>query len=196
MIEKKKSKLTDFEEIERANSSPTEIPKETEIVDMSLDSKWPKWKQDKKIESEPVWEELTARQLKFIELYCGDMLGNWVQSYLEVYDIDTNKTWWYKTACSASSRLLSNVKVYDKINSMLEESWLNDNFIDKQLLFLASQQADLTQKLWAIREYNKIKQRVVEKKEVKIEWNLTQESLKEMSPEQINEHRKALLNDN
>lgn len=194
MIERSDKKLTDFEEIERANTTPTEIPKETEIVDMSIDSKWPKWKQNKEVESESVWDTLTPRQMKFIELYTGDMLGNWVQCYLEVYDIDTTKKWWYKTACVCSSQLLSNPKVYNKINTMLEESGLNDNFIDKQLLFLVSQQSDLTQKLGAIREYNKIKQRIIEKKEIKVEGSLSQDILNAMTNEEMSEKRKALLN--
>lgn len=156
MIDKKEeNNLTDFKEIERMNSVSTEIEKE-------LDEEW----KEIKVAFENIEEELTIRQLKFIELYCWDMMGNWVQAYLDVYDIDTSKTWWYKTACAWASRLLSNVKVYTKINQMLEESWLNDNFIDKQLFFLISQQSDLSNKLWAIREYNKLKNRITEKMEV------------------------------
>lgn len=196
------NKLTDFQEIERANTTPTEIPKEKEIVDMSIDPKWPKWVEDKTVESELVWEELTPRQMAFIEHYCWDMLGNWVQSYLEVYDINTSKPWWYKTACAASSRLLSNVKVYNKINEMLEESWLNDNFIDKQLLFLASQQSDLTQKLWAIKEYNKLKQRITDKlkdvsdsDQAKAElYKEMKEKVKDMNPDEISTSLQNLLN--
>ena len=98
-------------------------------------------------------------------------MGNWVQAYLEVYDIDMEKKWWYKTACANSSRLLSNDKVYTRINTLLEEQWLNDQFIDKQLLFVISQQADLSNKLQAIKEYNKLKQRVIDKLEVTgISW--------------------------
>lgn len=169
---KTKKQITDFKEIERAIDNPTKIPKSITKED--------------KVESEAVWDNLTPRQLKFIELYTWDLLGNWVQSYLEVYDVDTSKKWWYKTACAASSRLLSNVKVFTKINQMLEESWLNDQFIDKQLLFLASQHDDKTNKLWAIKEYNKLKKRITEKVEhswwFTLAWALTLER-KEQRPE-------------
>lgn len=141
-----------FDPIEEAWTNPTQQPpRET----------WSDWKYIS-VESEPVEQELSLRQKRFCELYATDVefLGNWVQSYLEVYDIDTTKKWWYKTACAASSRLLTNVKVYDYINKLLEECWLNDQFMDKQLLFMASQQADLWTKLWAVKEYNKLKKRV------------------------------------
>jgi len=201
MIESKKQ-LTDFEEIERAKTKPTEVPKETEIVDMSIDPKWPKWKQDKKVESESVWENLTPRQMKFIELYVGDMLGNWVQCYLEVYDIDETKVWWYKNACACASRLLSNGKVYNKINTMLEESGLNDNFVDKQMLFLISQQADFVAKTKMIDSYNKLKWRITEK--IKSEWASEDakadvikklgEKIDTMKPDEINTALNDLLN--
>ena len=148
---KEKNILTDFGEIERVKLNPTEVTEEQSIFD------------------DFVWDELTPRQLKFIELYCSDFLGNWVQAYLEVYDIDKTKPWWYKTACASASRLLSNAKVYKKINQMLEEAWLNDNFVDKQMLFLISQHSDLWVKARMIEAYNKLKQRFVEKSEEKKE---------------------------
>lgn len=148
---------TNYEEIENLLDNPTEIEKE-------LDENW----QIKKIVNEPITETLTKRQLRFCELYALDSecFGNWVQAYLEVYDIDTSKPGWYKTACAWASRLLSNVKVYTKINWLLEEHGLNDEFVDKQLLFLISQQDDKTNKLWAIKEYNKLKKRIDEKIEL------------------------------
>ena len=48
-----------------------------------------------------------------------------------------------------------------------ESEGLNDAFVDKQLLFLISQQDDKTNKNAAIREYNKLKQRITEKMEIK-----------------------------
>ena len=52
---------------------------------------------------------------------------------------------------------------------MLEEAWLNDNFVDKQMLFLISQHSDLWVKARMIEAYNKLKQRFVEKSEEKKE---------------------------
>jgi hypothetical protein len=115
-------------------------------------------------------DDLQLKQEKFCKLYATDIefFGNGVETYLEVYDIDKSKPNWYKTACSAASRLLSNVKVIDRITELLEEQGLNDAFVDKQLKFLLTQYADFTSKLGAIREYNKLKQRITEKSEVKV----------------------------
>ena len=101
------------------------------------------------------------RQDKFCQLYVSeDFFGNGVETYLEVYDIDRTKPNWYKTACSAASRLLSNVNVCQRINELLKEAGLSNEFIDKQLLFLVTQHADFGNKLGAIKEYNKLKKRV------------------------------------
>jgi hypothetical protein len=114
-------------------------------------------------------EDLTnARQERFCKLYASDkeFFGNGVETYLEVYDVDTSKPNYYKTACAASSRLLSNVKIIDRINEILHEQGLNDSFVDKQLKFLLTQHADFGSKLGAIKEYNKLKQRITNKQEI------------------------------
>ncbi len=127
-------------------------------------------RQDEKIELESIEEKLSIRQEKFCELYTTDteFFGNWAQSYLEVYDIDRSKPNWYKTACVNASKLLSNAKVYTRINDLLESQGLNNEFADKQLLFLMSQQVDFTNKLWAVREFNKLKKRIDNKMELEI----------------------------
>lgn len=107
----------------------------------------------------------SVKQEMFCKLYATDrtFFGNGVEAYLEVYDIDRSKANWYKTACACASRLLSNAKVYNRINELLESGGLNDAFVDKQLLFLISQQSDLGAKTNAIREYNKLKSRITDK---------------------------------
>lgn len=114
-----------------------------------------------------VEEKLNQRQERFCQLYATDreFFGNGVQTYIEVYEPDQSKPNWYKTACSSASEILSNPKVYNRINELLEQSGLNDAFVDKQLLFLISQQADFTNKLGAMKEYNKLKQRIIDRLE-------------------------------
>lgn len=121
-----------------------------------------------KLEKESIWEKLTPRQEKFCRLYSTnkEFFGNWVKTYLEVYDIDTHKKWWYETASVCASQLLSNPKVYNRINELLDDQWLNDAFVDKQILFLVSQNAELWTKLSAIKEYNSLKQRITKKLEL------------------------------
>lgn len=108
---------------------------------------------------------LNQRQEFFCQLYATEteFFGNGVQSYIEAYAPDQTRPNWYKTACVRASQLLSNVKVINRINAILEETGLNDAHIDKQLSFLISQHADFTNKLGAIKEYNKLKSRIVTK---------------------------------
>lgn len=122
----------------------------------------------KKMEENISEEKLNMRQEKFCQLYSTseEFFGNGVQAYMEVYDIDKTKPNWFGTACSAASRLLSNVKVCRRINELLEEQGLNDGYIDKQLLFLVTQHADFGSKLGAIKEYNKLRQRIVNKSDI------------------------------
>ena len=137
--------------------------------------------------------KLNPKQERFCKLYSSDreFFGNGVETYLEVYDdIDKAKKNWYKTACVNASRLLSNAKIYTRINELLQEGGLNDNFVDKQLLFLISQQSDFANKAAAIREYNKLKQRVAEKPPVTIEFNnLTDDQLSKLIASKIGKDR-------
>lgn len=116
---------------------------------------------------------LNPKQEMFCQLYATDreFFGNGVQAYLEAYDPDQSKTNWYKTACAAASRLLTNVKVCDRINEILEESGFNDVAVDRQLAFLLTQHGDLKTKLGAIKEYNKLKARVSDGPKVQVVVN-------------------------
>jgi phage terminase small subunit len=111
---------------------------------------------------------LNPQQEKFCQLYATDVefFGNGVQSYIEAYNPDTSKPNWYKTACSVASELLTNPKVFNRINEILEETGMNDVAVDKQLSFLIHQHSDFSAKTAAIREYNKLKQRIVDKTEL------------------------------
>lgn len=113
-------------------------------------------------------KKLNPKQELFCKLYATnkEFFANGVQSYIEAYDPDTSKKDWYKTACASASQLLSNIKVLNRINELLELRGLNDTFIDKQLEFLITQNTELRTKLSAIQEYNKLKQRILDKQEV------------------------------
>lgn len=108
--------------------------------------------------------DLNLRQLKFCELYVSkEFFGNGVDSYMEAYDIDESKPGTYANARVGASRLLTNVKILKYVNDMLDANGFNDEFIDKQLLFTITQNADLGAKVAAIREYNKLKKRIEDK---------------------------------
>ena len=113
-------------------------------------------------------EKLNPKQELFCQLYASEaeFFGNGVQAYIEAYDPETSKPNWYKSAQASASRLLSNVIICDRINHLLESKGLNDQNVDKQLLFLINQHADFKSKAAAIKEYNKLKARITEKLDV------------------------------
>lgn len=112
--------------------------------------------------------KLNLSQERFCQLYAThkDFFGNGVDSYAEAYDVDQTKPNWYMAAAASASRLLKSVKVIDRINEILEKTGFNDAFVDKQLSFMVAQHADLGSKLGAIKEYNKLKQRIVSKTDI------------------------------
>lgn len=113
--------------------------------------------------------ELNPKQELFCQLFASDreFFGNGTQSYIEAYDIDVTKSKGaYASARTCAYRLLTNVDILDRINELLEEGILNDQFVDKQIAFLIAQNAELGTKLGAIREYNALKQRVTKKLDI------------------------------
>lgn len=162
----RKEKNIEISEIEKVLDNPTVLEPEYENAYEWEDCE-PKMIR-KYVTSEEIWETLTIRQEKFCELYATqiEFFWNWVQAYLEVYDVDTSKPWWYKTACAGASRMLSNVKVCQRINELLDSWWFNNQNVDKQHAFLINQFADLWVKMRAISEYNSLKQRITQKLEL------------------------------
>jgi phage terminase small subunit len=114
------------------------------------------------MQMEQAEEELNPKQELFCQLYATDQefFANGTQAYMEAYDIAPGK---WKMAAAAASRLLTNVKILTRINELLELKGLNDAYVDKQLELLVTQNADFKSKLGAIKEYNKLKQRITEK---------------------------------
>lgn len=107
---------------------------------------------------------LTPQQMEFCNLFVTkEFFGNGVEAYIEAYEIDLTKKGAYDNARSCASRLLTNVNVLKRINELLDNEGLNDQFVDKQLLLLITQNADYGAKTRAISEYNKLKQRITEK---------------------------------
>lgn len=112
--------------------------------------------------------KLTPQQALFCELYASDreFFGNGVQSYIEAYNVDTSKPGWYGTARSGAHENLTKPNILERIEEIFEAHGLNDTFVDKQLEKLICQDADFKTKLGAIQEYNKMKGRIIDRKEI------------------------------
>lgn len=113
-------------------------------------------------------KQLTPKQELFCQLFASDQefFGNGTQAYIEAYNIDLTKKGAYAGARTSAYRLLTNVDILKKINEILETGILNNEFVDKQIAFLITQNAELGTKLGAIKEYNALKQRVTNKLDV------------------------------
>lgn len=115
---------------------------------------------------------LNKQQELFCQLYVNgpkELFGNGVWCYVEAYHIKQIGNW-YKNACASASRLLSNVKIIERIRELLESGGFSDENVTKQHLFLINQHSDFPTKMRAISDYYKLKgQYAPEKKEVKIE---------------------------
>lgn len=120
--------------------------------------------------------ELNEKQLLFCKNYVSkDFFGSGVESYAAAYGLDLTNQKDYNNAKVAASKLLTNSNILSRINEELDAAGLNDNFVDKQLLFAITQNADLSSKVRAIQEYNKLKQRIIEKLETKNNNKITVE---------------------
>lgn len=112
----------------------------------------------------PKWAEdsLSREQILFCQLYTTrEFFGNGTQSYIEAYNINTMDPGAYIGAVTSASRLLTKAYIMQYINYLLEDVLgVNDAFVDKQLVFLITQNADLRAKMAAIKEYNILKNRV------------------------------------
>ena len=114
--------------------------------------------------------ELNEKQLLFCKLFVSkDFYGNGTHAYAEAYDKDLEDIKQYNVCKVAASELLTKPNILSRINEELTDAGLNDNFVDKQLLFTITQNADFSSKVKAIGEYNKLKQRIITKTDNKNE---------------------------
>lgn len=114
----------------------------------------------------PGEETLNPKQELFCKLFASDreFFGNGVMAYAEAYDIDLKKH--YNTAKVNASQLLTKTNILNRINEIFESRGLNDQFVDKQLEKLITQDADFKTKVSAIKEYNQLKKRISNKVEL------------------------------
>jgi phage terminase small subunit len=116
---------------------------------------------------------LNLEQMRFVEFYTAlgsDTYGNATQSYLKAYNCS------YVTAKSNSAQIIKKPHIIEAINMQLEIQGLNDVTVDRELFSTILQNKDLSSKMAGIREYNKLRKRVVDsqKQPLMIGLSLTQ----------------------
>lgn len=117
---------------------------------------------DIKKKLKPEWE-------RFCQFFASDYetFGNATRSYAKAYNIDISSRSKYASCRTQGYRLLTNDDILKRINELLAELVMNDTTVDMQLSFLITQMGDYGAKIQAIKEYNKLKQRITDKIEVK-----------------------------
>jgi len=108
--------------------------------------------------------KLNEKQEMFCKYFVSkDFFGSGVEAYAEAYGLELSNQKDYNNAKTGAWRLLTNADILSRINEELDAAGLNDNFVDKQLLFAITQNADISSKVKAIGEYNKLRQRINDK---------------------------------
>lgn len=104
---------------------------------------------------------LNPQQELFCRLYVkdGECFGNATQAYIHAYGITPVGQ---EHARKAASRLVTKVDILARIEALLDEC-LDHKIVDRELAKLILQNKDLSVKVAAIREYNRIRERVTEK---------------------------------
>lgn len=112
-------------------------------------------------------EKLTLKEERFCKLYVSDdTFGHGTKSYMQAYDYDESDEKKYKTARVKACEMLKKPKIINRISELLDKSGFNDVAVDKHLTFLIEQNVNFNVKLRAIREYNRLRNRVVTKLDI------------------------------
>ena len=106
------------------------------------------------------------------ELFCNKYIeyrGNGTKAYCDAFDKDFYDAKEYNTAKTQASELLTNPNIVTRIREILDETGLNQTFVDNELKHLIWQDEDRNAKAKGIDIYNKIARRYDDKIEVKIQ---------------------------
>lgn len=113
--------------------------------------------------------KLTLQEEMFCRYYSSDteFFGDGFQSCAAAFNYDIMDKSEALSCKYKAAGLLRSQRILKRINEFLRYVTLNDAHVDKQLGFLITQNADFGNKLGAIKEYNKLQQRITER--IKIE---------------------------
>tara|TARA_R110002020_G_scaffold122850_1_gene278757 strand:- start:371 stop:754 length:384 start_codon:yes stop_codon:yes gene_type:complete len=113
-------------------------------------------------------DKLTFKQELFCKKYI-EYRGNGTKSYCDAFDKDYNNPKDNALARNQASELIAKPNIVVRIRELLDETGLNNLFVDNELKHLIWQDDDRNAKAKGIDIYNKIARRYDEKIEVKIE---------------------------
>lgn len=108
-------------------------------------------------------DALNPKQEMFCRLYATNRVyfANATLSYAAAYELNIEDKKVYNTASMAGSRLMGNDKILKRINELLGA--ITNEEVDQELAYVIKQNDELSSKVAAIREWNKVKGRIVDK---------------------------------
>ncbi len=119
---------------------------------------------DTKAEIELEAHGLNAKQEMFCKYYVSEeFFAHGVNAYCKAYGLNPAVKKDYDNAKVMASKLLTKTNICNRINELLDLAGFNENFVDKELLFLITQKVDFPSKATAIKEFNKLRQRITDK---------------------------------
>ena len=118
---------------------------------------------DKDNEFNRMKKKLTPKQELFCNLFATDRdcFGNGTQAYLKAFSTEKIPIP-YKTAKTQASLLLTNPNLTERIRKLMDV-FISNEVVDAELAAVILQWADISSKVSAVREYNKVKGRVTDK---------------------------------
>jgi len=123
-------------------------------------------------------KKLTFKQELFCKIFATDLQyrGNATQSYIKAYNIDTTIPGKYSVANSGGIENMAKPVIKERIRELLEASGFNAVRIDARLLELIEQKEDKSSSVNAIKEFNKVHGRIIDRLDVTLN---TAEKLKD-----------------
>lgn len=100
---------------------------------------------------------LGPKQELFCQFYARDRecFGNATEAYVAAYNLDDDQR---SSAERSGSRLLKNVEVRKRVDELLDEQ-IDQKVVDRELMTIILQSMDLSAKVAAIREFNRVRGR-------------------------------------
>lgn len=110
---------------------------------------------------------LTLKQERFCQEYVSkERFASGVESYAVSHGIDLTKPGKYNICGVEACKLLKNPKILTRIRELLDTNGLNDEAVDRELLFIILQNADMGAKARGIDIFNKLRNRIDNKLKV------------------------------
>ena len=172
----------DIEQVAKETLAQLSIECSKDLLDMM---KTVRSEKAKKLE-----KKMTPQEIAFGMLFChGEFMGNGTRCYEKAYNHPIINKIDFAACTSRGNYLLKLPRMALYLSELMSTYVLNEVGVDQQLKFLIMQGADLKAKLGAIREFNKLNNRIQDKLLVGI-WHERQEQAQTEAQKIVEQYQK------